>query len=285
MGGIMKRLLYVAAAILLIANTIHAGPLLWRGPKTAPQGKPIFMVGLGYSKTDKSYNWADEEWTEIAGDNQTTVINSHFMLGYAPVNKWEVMTHIPVMYKSRDTLSSLGFQDIWLKTRYNFLGGKTSPYLTGVAAVRVPTASEDADILLDDRTIDFALGALFMQTFNPVIIHLKAGYWLNGSKETAAGDVNVGDDIEIILKPEYVFTPKVKAFLNFTWVETLKSKDEGGNDITNSEKRRLTVSPGIVAKPIPGLSVRPKLLIPIEAVNKGGSNFTWKIGLDLWYVP
>lgn len=281
----MKKLLYVAVAILVIANTAQAGPLLWRGPKTAPKGKPIFMVGLGYSKTDKSYNWADEEWAEIANNNQTSVINSHFMIGYAPMNKWEIMAHIPVMYKSRDTLSSFGLQDIWIKTRYNLLGGKTTPYLTGVAAVRIPTANEDANILLDDRTLDFAVGALYMHTMNPVLLHLKAGYWLNGSKETATGDVNMGDNIEVIIKPEYVFTPKVKAFLNFTWVETFKSKDEDGNDIENSEKRRLTVTPGIVAKPAPGLSIRPKLLIPIDAINKGGSNFTWKIGLDVWYVP
>lgn len=281
----MKRLLYVAVAIMMIANVAHTGPLLWRGPKTAPEGKPIFMVGLGYSKTDKSYNWANEEWTEIASDNQTTVINSHFMFGYAPIAKWEVMAHIPVMYKSRDTLSSFGLQDVWLKTRYNFLGGKTTPYLTGVAAVRIPTASEDADILLDDRTLDFALGALFMYTAKPILIHLKAGFWLNGSKETPAGDVNVGDELEFIFKPEYVFNPKVKAFLNFTWVETFKNKDSDGNDIANSEKRRLTVSPGIVAQPVPGLSIRPKVLFPVEAINKGGSNFAWKIGLDIWYVP
>ncbi|MGD9380003.1 MAG: hypothetical protein PVI51_05495 [candidate division WOR-3 bacterium] len=281
----MKKLQYAAIVILVIVSTAQAGPLLWRGPKTVPSGKPVFMIGLGYSITNKNYNWVDEEWTEIAGDNQTTVINSHFMLGYAPVKKWEVMAHVPVMYKSRDTLSSLGLQDIWVKTRYNLLGDKTTPYLTGVAAVRIPTASEDADILLDDRTLDFALGALFMQTFKPVVIHLKAGYWLNGTKETATDTVNVGDNIEIIFKPEYVFTPKVKVFLNFTWVETFKSKDEDGNDIDNSEKRRLTVVPGIVAKPIPGLSVRPKVIFPIDAVNKGGSNFTWKLGLDVWFVP
>lgn len=281
----MKKTLYVAVAIMLMANVVHAGPLLWRGPKTAPSGKPIFMVGLGYSITSKSYNWVDEEWTEIATDNQTTVVNSHFMLGYAPVDKWEIMAHIPVMYKSRDTLSSFGLQDVWVKTRYNFLGGKDTPYVTGVAAVRIPTSSEDADILLDDRSLDIALGGFFMHTFKPVVLHIKAGYWLNGSKETATGDVNVGDDIEVIFKPEYVFTPKVKAFLNFTWIETFKSKDEDGNEIDNSEKRRLTVSPGIVAKPIPGLSVRPKVLFPIDAVNKGGSNFTWKLGLDIWFVP
>jgi hypothetical protein len=281
----MRKMLYVAVAILLVVNVAHAGPLLWRGPKTAPAGKPIFMVGLGYSITDKSYDWTDKEWTKLTDSDQTTVINSHFMIGYAPTNKWEFMAHIPVMYKSKDTLTSFGLQDLWIKTRYNFLGGKTTPYVTGVAALRIPFANEEAKILLDDRTLDFALGALFMQTFSPVVIHLKAAYWLNGSRETATGDINVGDDIEIIFKPEYIFTPKVKAFLNFEWIETFKSKDEDGFDLDNTEKRRLTVSPGVVVQAAPGLSIRPKLLFPIEAINEGGSNFTWKAGLDIWFIP
>jgi hypothetical protein len=281
----MKKMLYVAVAILVIVNVAHSTPLLWRGPKTAPKGKPVFMLGLAYSKTDQSYSWTDEEWQSIPSESQTTSIPAHLMLGYAPIKNWEIMAHAPVMYKSRDTLSSFGLQDIWLKTRYNFVGGKTQHFLTGVAAVRLPTASEDADILLDDRTVDFALGALYMFTPKPVLVHIKAGYWLNGTKETAAGDVNVGDMVEVIFKPEYVFNPKVKAFLNFTWLETFKSKDADGNDIDNSEKRRLNIVPGLVAQPVPGMKVRPKVIIPITAVCKGGSVFTWKIGLDIWYIP
>jgi hypothetical protein len=281
----MKKAIYLIIAVLMTASMSLAGPLLWRGAKTIPAGKPIFMVGLGYTTINKQYNWDSEEWADIPKQNHVTVTNAHFMLGYAPINKWEVMAHVPVMNKSRDTLVSFGLQDIWVKTRYNFLGGKTQPYLTGVAAIRIPISDEKAVILLDDQTLDFAVGAMFMQNFKSIVLHLKAGYWLNGSKETTAGDVNVGDDIEGILKFDYVFLPKVTGFLNFTWVETFKSKDAEGNEIVHSEKRRLDIIPGVVVKPIPGLTIRPKFIYPVSAVAKGSSNFTWKIGLDIWFVP
>jgi len=281
----MKKTIYLIAAIYMIASISHASPLLWRSAKTIPGGKPIFMVGLSYSTTDKRYDWDEEEWTDISEEGQTDVIGSHFMLGYAPIDKWEAMVHIPIMYKSRDTLSTLGWQDIWVKTRYNFIGGKKKPYLTGVAAVRIPVSSDDVDILLDDQTLDFALGALFMHTVHPVVLHLKAGYWYNTKKDVTE-DIqhDVGDEIEGILKVDYVFNNRVKAFLNLTWVETFKTKEDG-NEIDDTEKRRFTVSPGIVINPIKGLSVRPKFIYPVEAINKGGNDFSWKIGLDTWYVP
>jgi hypothetical protein len=41
---------------------------------------------------------------------------------------------------------------------------------------------------------------------------------------------------------------------------------------------------GAVWKPLPiiKLNVRPKLLVPIEALSKGGSINPWEAGLDLW---
>lgn len=283
-GGKMKKLICLIFAIVLIVSISHAGPLLWRGAKTIPSGKPIGMIGLGYCTINKSYNWADEEWTDIPDDSQTDVISTHFMLGYAPINKWEIMAHIPVMSKSRGDLSTTGLQDAWVKMRYNLMGGKEQPYVTAVLAGRFPTASkaEDVDIPLDDRTVDIAAGALFMYNMAPLVFHLKAGYWYNMKNEA---DVDVGDNIEGIFKIDYVFTKKMKAFLNFSFVETMQAKDADGNSIDNSEKRRLNIIPGLVVKPMPGLSIRPKFIYPLEMVCKGSSNFAWKLGLDIWFVP
>jgi hypothetical protein len=278
----MKKNLCIMFAIFVIVSTSDAGPLLWRGAKTINPGKPIFMVSLGYTQINKSWNWTDEEWTDISDNNQTTVITSHFMLGFAPMAKWEVMAHIPFMSKSRDTLSSFGLQDVWLKTRYNFIGGQNQPYFTGVAALRIPTSSEDAEILLDDRTLDIALGILFMHTIDPFVLHIKAGYWYNMKTDA---DIDIGDDIEAIFKVDYIFNKQVKAFLNFTLVETMKAKDADGNSINNSEKRRFTITPGLLISPAKGFTVRPKFIYPLEMLSRGGSDFSWKIGLDIWFVP
>jgi len=275
-------MLYLFYAIFVIASMSHATPLLWRGAKTIPAGKPIIMVGFGYTTINRSWDQANEEWIDKPDSLQTTVIDAHFMLGYAPINKWEIMAHIPVMNKSQGDLSSLGLQDIWIKTRYNFLGGKGQPFLTGVAAVRIPMADENADIVLDDRTLDIAAGAIFMHSVTPLVFHLKAGYWYNMKNDA---EVDIGDEIEAIFKIDYILNNQITAFLNFSFLEGLKNKAEDGTE--SGGKRRLNLIPGIVIKPAPGLSIRPKFIfpIPVTAVNQLGSNFTWKIGLDVWFVP
>ncbi len=278
----MNRTIWAILTVALIAGMANAGPLLWRGATTIPAGKMIFMSCFSYSVTSRSWNWMDQGWTDIPDNNQTTVLGAHFMFGYAPVNKWEMMAHIPVMSKSRDTLSTLGIQDIWLKTRYNFIGGKNQPYLTGVAAVRIPASDQEAEIPLDDGTLDFALGMLFQHSMNPFVLHAKAGYWYN-MKDDA--EIDIGDEIEVIVKCDYIFNKKVSAFLNLTLVETLKSKDADGNSIDNSQKRRFDIIPGVLVKPVKGLSIRPKFMYPLEMICRGGSNYSWKLGLDLWFVP
>ena len=277
----MKRINCVIFAIFIVADISHTGPLIWRSAQTIPAGKAIIQMNLGYNTVDRSYNWTDKEWTDIADASQTDVIGAHFMLGYAPIKRWEAMVHIPLMYKSRDTLSTFGWQDVWIKTRYNFIGSKKKAYLTGVAAVRIPTSSDDVDILLDDQTLDIGVGAIYFQEFSNILMHLRAGYWYNGKTDA---DIDIGDDVELLFKPEYVFNKKLKVFLSFEHVETFENKDDTGNKIENTQKRRLTLTPGLVYSPLPGLKIRPKFLYPIEAVSKGGSNFSWKIGLDMWYV-
>ncbi len=278
----MKKTTYLILAILLIAGITNATPLLWRGPKTIGKGKFIAMLGLGYWKVNQKYDWPNKEWQSLDSDKQTTVINGHFMLGYAPIKKFELLAHIPLMSKTKDTLSSFGMQDIWLKARYNVIGGKAKPFLTGVITGRFPTSSKDARPRLDDQTLDFALGAMFMKKMKPVVLHLKGGYWLNGKKED---ETDVGDAVEGIFKLDYIFGKKIKGFLNINGMYTFQKKDSTGAAIENSEKLRMNITPGLVLKPIPGLIVRPKLIIPLKMVNKGGAAFTWKAGLDFWFVP
>ncbi len=280
----MKRIICLIFAISLIASMSHAGPLIWRSAKTIPAGKSIIQMNLFYHVVNRSYNWTDEEWTDIPDANQTTVMGAHFMLGYAPIKNWEIMAHVPVLKKDKDTLSSFGLQDLWLKTRYNFFGGKGKPFIAGVAAVRLPTSSEDDSPALDDRTLDIGAGAIYFQKFSNILMHFRLGYWYNMKKETAAGDIDVGDNVEVLFKPEYMFSKQLKVFLSFILVETFKNKDDAGNEIDNTQKRRLTLTPGLVYSPIPGLKIRPKFLYPLEMINIGGSNFSWKIGFDIWYV-
>lgn len=259
-----------------------AGPIIGRSAKTLPGNAMLFQVNMSYTTVSRVWSWTDEVWNDISPDaNQTTVLAADFLLGYAPTNKWEVLAHVPVMKKDRDTLSAFGLQDIWLKTRYNFIGGKAKPYITGVAAMRIPTSSEDANPALDDGTLDIGAGLLYFQSFGKVLLHIRTAYWYNMKTDA---DIDVGDDLEFLIKPEYQFHKKAKFFLAFGLVETFKAKDNDGNEIDNSQKRRTTLSPGLVVVPTPGLSLRPKLIVPLEMMSQGGSNFAWKLGFDVWYL-
>ncbi|OGC43858.1 hypothetical protein A2Y85_06620 [candidate division WOR-3 bacterium RBG_13_43_14] len=278
----MRKMLYLILAMMIIGSISNATPLLWRGPQTIGKGKPIFMAEFTYCTIARSYNWTDEEWTDIPDQNQTEVIGAHFMLGYAPIHKLELLAHIPVMMKTRDTLDALGIQDVWFKTRYNFVGSKTQPWLTGVLGARFPTANENDNPPLDDRTLDFMGGLLFQYNMNPLVFHVKGGYFYNGKTDA---DLDLGDEIEGNFKVDYIFNKQITAFIAFTYIHTLQSSDSTGTSITNSEKQNLTVCPGIVYKTDFGLSIRPKFLYPLEMVNKGGTSFAWKIGLDFWFVP
>jgi hypothetical protein len=277
----MKRMVCIIFTVFLLTNVVGASPLIWRSAQTIPGGSAIFQMNLSYAQIARSWSWTTEEWSDIPDASKTTVMGAHFMLGYAPIPKLELLAHVPLMKKDRDTLSSFGLQDVWAKVRYNLIGEKAKPYITGVVAVRIPTASEDANPALDDRTLDIGAGLLYFQQFNNILIHIRTGYFYNGKTDA---DIDVGDDVEVFFKPEYVFNKKVKVFLAFSLVETFKAKDAGGTSIDNTQKRRFTLTPGLVATPAPGLKIRPKFVYPLEMVCQGGSNFAWQIGFDVWYV-
>jgi len=279
-----KRNCRIVICLLVIAGLCSAGPLLWRDPKTLAKGKTIFMVGASYNKTDQAWNADSAKWLAQTDVQKITTTGFHFMAGFAPIDKLELLAHVPVLKKDRDTLHSFGLADVWLKTRYNFLSGKNKPSMTGLVAVRIPTAPKDARPVLDDRTLDIALGLKGVHSLGKVKLHLKLGYWYN-MKDSLDNDL--GDEIEAILKFDYYFTPAVFAFLNLEHVETFKSKNAAGTEIPNSEKRRFTVTPGFTFKDVllKGLNLRPKVGLPVAPVCRGGSMSSWTAGLDLWFMP
>ena len=272
----------IIIALLVAAVLSQAGPLLWRDPKTVEKGKFIVMAGIGYNKTTKSWNWNDEEWTDLQVNQQVTTISSHFMFGYGVLNNTEILLHVPTAKKDRDTLHSLGIGDIWIKAKYCFMKGKNKPSAAALIATRVPTSSEEARPLIDDQTLDFAFGAkIATPKFSNFVGHLKLAYWLNGTKDS----VDLGDEIEAIVKIDYWFLKNAFAFINCELVEGFRSIDDSGNELPNTGKRNLQVTPGLTIKPIPGLTVRPKVTFPVFAVNKGGNAFPYAVGIDIWYMP
>lgn len=280
------RLKTTMLMICTLIAAAHSGPLIWRSAKTISAGKLIACGSFCYNETNQSYNWANEEWASLDDAQRVMTVGAHFMLGYAPVRNLELLAHVPVMMKSRDTLSSFGLQDLWLKARYNFVGGKGKPYVTGVLAARLPTSSDDMDIALDDGTLDIGAGLIGMSPrLGAFTVHLRAAYWYNGERESGEVSTDIGDDIEVVLKLDYAVSGKLCAFLNTEFVESMKSADSDGVAIENTQKRRLTLTPGLTIALPHGVSLTPKVSVPIAAVSHGGSIFPWQIALDVSVTP
>ncbi|MBN2537874.1 transporter [candidate division WOR-3 bacterium] len=275
----MKRGLTAAVLLVAAASSAFATPLIWRG---AGMLKPLGFqayVGTGYLQTAKKWVDSTESWVELGDASKTTTIKVFPAVMFAPVKNLEVGLHAPLFLKTKDTLSSMGLGDAWFKARYGILQGKLTPVkLTFTAAAVFPTAAEDANPSLGDRTLNFGFGLIGQtQSLAGFVGHLRLGYWLNGKKKAGEVEKAQGNMLEYVAKVDYNFTKKFQLWLS--GVGTMQAEAEG-----NAETNRHMLSLGAVWKPLPvvKLNVRPKVLVPLEALSKGGSINPWEAGLDFW---
>lgn len=279
----MKRMILISLMLAFVANITQAGPLLWRDPKTINKGSFIVMAGFGYNKQAKVWNDTNETWDALTAKQRVQTISSMFMLGYGLFKNFEILSYIPVLKRDRDTLHSFGQGDVWFKAKYCVLNKKGLPTVALLAATRLPVSDKNARPLLDDHSLDFAFGAkAATPKYSNFVGHLKVGYWLNGNDTT--GTVNLGDEIEAIIKIDYWFMKTAFFFLNAEYVQTFKNKDSTGTDIPNTDKNSLVLTPGLTIKPVTGLTLRPKIGVPIYALSKGGRLYPFSVGLDVWYI-
>jgi len=274
--------------LILLASLPLSAQLLWRGARTMKQGSLIGMVGIYYKDLSQAYDWTNDEWKDLT--DTYLEYGANLMVGYGILDNLELLVHLPVLMKDYEvqgsSLSSSGIGDLFPKIRFMALpASKGMPiFFTLVAAARFPTGDKDASPPLGDGTIDFGGGFLLMtKKFSNFKFHLKGGYWYNGKTDA---DVDLGDLVIGIGKIDYHAAPGVMPFLNLTGKYLFAKKDSAGNEVTHSEKQRFEVIPGLVWKPIKGLSIRPKVKLPIPtpSLNKGGKLYTFMPGLDVWYV-
>ena len=275
----MRRGLILTVILAAVASSALATPLIWRGAGVLkPMGLQAYL-GTGYLTMEKKWVDSTESWVELSEKSQTTVIKVFPAVMFAPLKNLEVGVHAPLFAKSKDTLSSFGLGDAWFKARYGILQGKVVPVkLTFTAAAVFPTASEDANPSLGDRTLDFGFGLIGQtQSLAGFIGHLRLGYWLNGKVTSGETEKAQGNMIEYVAKVDHNLSKAFSLFL--CGVGTMQSEGDG-----NVETNRHSLCIGAVVKPLPvlKLSIRPKVLIPLEGLSKGGSINPWEAGLDFW---
>lgn len=281
----MMRILTTAVVLLAAASMVPATPLIGRGAGTLKPMQFIVQLDNSYSQTAQSYDWTAKEWKDITdAKKKTTTIGSNLQLGLGMpwLGNWELVLMAPLAAKTQDTFSSLGPGDIELQTRYGIIAGKTAPVkLTAVGALGLPTADQGAKPKIGDGKMSGALGLIATtKAFGPVVGHLRAAYWLNGKTNDTT---RVGNMLEYVAKLDFDLTKSFQLWASL--VGTMQAKTEyRGAAKANTEQDRHQVQVGAVVKPIPILSIRPKVALPLGFLSKGGSMPTFTPGLDFWVI-
>ncbi len=278
------KVLFLSVVLLLVVSGLSRAQVHWRSAKTMPKGSYLVMASWYYTDFTKFYDWNVEEWKDLPSDSSRTYWGFNTMFGYAITDRLEAHVHVPITFKSaeNDTIkrSSSGLGDIYLKSRYSVLPwAKDRHGLTLTGALRFPTGDEEASPALGDGTTDFAIGEIFTTAWmNNFRGHIKAGYWFNGKNDD---EVNIGDEFKLILKLDRKLSPKVMPFMTYIYYSQTKKETDAGI-VANSQKIRHYFVLGGVYKPIEGMFIRPKVVMPIGG--EGGSLYAFKPLIDFWYI-
>ncbi len=284
----MRRLtiLFLSVALVLVLSELSRAQVLWRSAKTMPQGSYLAMASWYRMDFNRSYKWSGEKWADFPSDSSRTYWGFETMFGYGVTDRLETHVHIPIAFKSasNDTIdkSSSGIGDIYLKTRFALIPwAKDRHGLTLTGALRFGTGSwlPQPKLGLGDGSTDFAIGEIFSTAWmNNFRGHLKANYWFNGVNHSGE---DVGDELKVIVKLDRNLSPKVMPFITYIYYSQSK-KESAAGVIANSEKIRRYFVLGGVYKPMKGMFIRPKVVIPIGG--EGGILFDYKPLIDFWFV-
>ena len=282
----MKKLLTLALLVSLLA--LFCLPLnaqvLWRSAKCMKKGQFIAMGEWFFF--DYTNKYLDKKWEDNSNDQ--FMWGFDFMFGYAPLDNWELMVHVPYLFKgiSNDTgldENVTGAGDIYLKTRYGIIPwSKDKHGLALLACLRLPTGIDDEEVVFcncGDGTIDYSLAGIFSTAWRHNFRgHLKINYWINGENEDK---IKPGNELKFILKLDRNFSKKIMAFTTYIYYNQADKEDHEVT-VANTDKIRHNFVIGGVYKPIPGLFIRPKVVFPIDG--KNGVNATVVPKFDIWYV-
>ncbi|MEO0074645.1 MAG: hypothetical protein ABIK31_00850 [candidate division WOR-3 bacterium] len=276
----MKKSLVVMIFLAVVVNMLFATPLIWRGATTIKPKQFIVQSNFYYSQTTKSYDTTQNKWDTLTTKKQVSSLNADIMVGYAPIKNLELKVLVPVASKSKDTSSSFGIGDIWLKSRYALIT-KEPLLFTLSGAVVLPTASKTANPPIDDRTVDIGLGIIAQtKTFGKLLGHLRFGYWLMGKTNDTT---KVGDMFEYFVKLDYKISKTLTPFLTILGTQQAKTKINNQQS-HGTDRNRTNLQVGTIYKASPILWIRPKISLPITSMCKGGSLAPYTIGLDFWMI-
>jgi len=278
----MKRTVVYLALLVTLYGAAPATPLLYRTGTVLKPLQANGWVNFYYWKTVKGYSWVANEYRSLPAESQTTTLGAEVMAGAGLPFKVELGVVAPVSSRKMGASSSAGLGDVMVTLRHGLLQGSLMPVKVawGLAA-SLPTAPEDANPSLGDRTFDVALG-VWANTIKlgMVVGHLRAGYWLNGTTPGEV-EVKVGNMFEYLVNVDLALPGMVMPQLALSGY-TQGQSQFGGEPLANSQRSYNALTGLLLCRPMPMLVVRPKVTFPLAFMCQGGALPDYALGLDVW---
>lgn len=265
--------------LFLLTAEVSGTPLIVR---TGTVNKPFQVftwATLSYNQTIKSYNWTQERFVK-EGVEPLSTVSADILASIGLPGELELGGFVPLAMKSQGGNTSQGIGDILIVGRYGFLQSALLPVKAALSlGGSLPTGDKTATPALGDGSTDIGFG-LAVNTIKlaVVVAHLRGAYWLNGK----ADDITkLGNMFEYMAGLDFPVLPKLTPQLAFTGYSQEQRKVNGTAQ-SNTEVSRGFFNLLLLYQPLPKITIRPKVSVPIYPLCKGETLADYYLGLDVW---
>lgn len=273
----MKWLKLWFVMLFLILGQMQSTPLIVR---TGVVNKPFQVLGwvtATYYEQNKVYSWSSNRF-----EPDTTplkVLNADLMAGLGLPGNADINLIVPVAKKSFGELNSGGVGDIMVMARYGLFQGSILPVRAALGlGGNLPTGDKDANPALGDGSTDLGFGVSLITANIPFLTgHLRGAYWLNGKN----GDVKYGNMLEYVAVMDFGVIPGLTPEIALSGY-TQARKKVNGVEVPDSEINRSFFHILLMWKPMPMLTIRPKVALPVKSLCRGGGIANLYPGIDIW---
>ncbi|MEO0009606.1 MAG: transporter [candidate division WOR-3 bacterium] len=273
----MKLVKALFVALFLLCAEMQGTPLIVR---TGNVNKPFQLLGwvtATYYEHNQLYDWTQDRFDRVS--TPLKVFNADLMAGIGLPGNIDLNLVMPVTSKTYGNLNSSGIGDMMLMARYGLFQGSILPLRAALGmGLYLPTGKKDVTPALGDGSTDLGFGVSLITANIPFVTgHLRGAYWLNGKN----GDVKYGNLLEYVAVLDLGVLPGLTPELALSGY-TQDRQQVSGIAVPNSELNRSFFHALLIWKPLPMLTIRPKVALPLKPLCKGGGLADFYPGLDVW---
>ncbi len=276
----MKHLKGLIIVLFLLGAEMSGTPLIVRTGAVNKPFQVLVWATLGYNQTGKIYEWGQEKFIKL--DTSINTGSADLMAAVGLPGKIELGGVVPLGMKSKGNGSSKGVGDVLLIGRYGIFSNPLLPVRAALSlGISLPTGykNPDPDLTLGDGSTDIGLGlAVNTAKLAVVVAHLRGAYWFNGKSNDTT---KLGNMLEYLVGLDFLVMPKLTPQLAFSGYRQ-EEKEVNGDAQPNTQVNRGLFNLLLLYQPLPKITVRPKVSIPIPFLCQGGKIADSYLGLDLW---